>query len=63
MEISKPLKSEQSILMNAQKVVINTFIIFVIYTFGSTFLLRYKIMNNTDYRTIFNLLLMIHAIF
>jgi len=63
MEINKPLKLEQSILMNARKVVVIIFIIFVIYTFGSTFLLKYKIINNTDYNTIFTLLLTIHAIF
>jgi hypothetical protein len=41
MEINKPLKSEQSILLNVRKAVVITFIIFVIYTFGSTFLLGY----------------------
>jgi hypothetical protein len=41
MEINKPLKSEQSILLNARKAVVITFIIFVIYIFGSTFLLGY----------------------
>jgi hypothetical protein len=41
MEINKPLKSEQSILLNARKAVVITFIIFVVYIFGSTFLLGY----------------------
>jgi hypothetical protein len=41
MEINKPLKSEQSILLNARKAVVITFIIFVIYIFGSMFLLGY----------------------
>ncbi|GAI30685.1 unnamed protein product, partial [marine sediment metagenome] len=34
MEINKPLKSENLILLNARKAVVVTFIIFVIYTFG-----------------------------
>ncbi|HZK10914.1 MAG TPA: hypothetical protein VFD10_00945 [Atribacterota bacterium] len=67
MENNKFLKSEQSILSDARKVVIVTFIILVICLFGSTFLYRivgYKIMNNTDYSTIFGFLpLTIHAIF
>jgi len=63
MEINKPLKSEQSILLNARKAVVITFIIFVIYTFGSAYLLGYKIINYADYNTIFTLLLIIHAIF
>ena len=63
MEINKPLKSEQSILLNARKVVVITLIIFVIYTFGSTYLLGYKIINYANYNTIFTLLLIIHAIF
>jgi len=63
MEINKPLESEQSILMNARKAVVITFTIFVIYIFASIFLLGYKIINNTDYNTIFTLLLIIHAIF
>jgi len=41
MEINKPLKSEYSILLNARKGVIVTFIIFVIYIFFSSFLLGY----------------------
>jgi len=67
MEINKSLKSEHSILLNARKGVIVTFIIFVICLFGSAFLYRivgYKIINNTDYNTIFYFLpLTIHAIF
>jgi hypothetical protein len=47
MEINKPLKSEQSILLNARKAVVITFIIFVIYIFFSTFLLGFDIVNNT----------------
>lgn len=49
MEINKPLKSEQLILLNVQKAVVIAFAIFVIYTFSSTFLLEYKTTNNTDY--------------
>jgi dolichyl-phosphate-mannose--protein O-mannosyl transferase len=41
MEINKSLKSEQSILLNARKAVVITFIIFVIYIFFSSFLLGY----------------------
>ena len=63
MEINKPLKSENLILLNARKAVVVTFIIFVIYTFGSVYLLSYKIINYSDYNTIFTLLLIIHAIF
>jgi tetratricopeptide (TPR) repeat protein len=63
MEINKPLKSEHLILLNARKVVVITLIIFVIYTFGSTYLLGYKIINYANYNTIFTLLLIIHAIF
>jgi hypothetical protein len=63
MEINKSLKSETSILLNARKVVVITFIIFFIFTFGSSFLLGYKIINNTDYNTIFDLILITHAIF
>ena len=63
MEINKPLKSEQSILLNARKLTVITFIIFVIYTFGSTYLLRYKIINYANYNTIYTLLLITHAFF
>ena len=63
MEINKPLKSEQSILLNARKVVVITLIIFVIYTFGSIYLLEYKIINYTNYNTIYTLLLITHAFF
>ena len=63
MEINKPLKSEQSILLNARKAVVITLIIFVIYTFGSAYLLGYKIINYADYSTISTLLLTIHAFF
>ena len=63
MEINKPLKSEHLILLNARKVVVITPTIFVIYTFGSTYLLGYKIINYANYNTIFTLLLIIHAIF
>ena len=67
MGINKSLKSEASILLNARKGVVVTFIIFVICLFGSEFLYRivgYKIINNTDYNTIFVFLpLTIHAIF
>jgi len=41
MEINKSLKSEHSILLNARKGVIVTFIIFVTYIFFSSFLLGY----------------------
>ena len=47
MEINKPLKSEHLILLNARKVVVITLIIFVIYTFGSMYLLGFDIVNNT----------------
>jgi len=47
MEINKSLKSEHSILLNARKGVIVTFIIFVVYIFFSTFLLGFDIVNNT----------------
>jgi hypothetical protein len=47
MEINKPLKTEQSILLNARKAVVTTFIIFVIYIFFSSFLLGFDIVNNT----------------
>jgi len=63
MEINKPLKSERLILLNARKVVVITFIIFVIYTFNSSYLLGYKIINYANYNTIFTLLLIIHAVF
>jgi len=64
MEINKPLKSEHSTLLNARKAVVVTFIIFVIYFFGSTFLLEYKIINNTENSNmIFTLLLTIYAFF
>lgn len=43
MEINKSLKSEHSILLNARKGVIVTFIIFVVYIFFSTFLLGFDI--------------------
>ena len=62
MEMNKSLKSEQSILLNARKAVVVTFIIFIIYLFGSTFLLRYKIINSTNYDAIYGLLLTIYAI-
>ena len=41
MEINKPLKSEQSILLNARKAVVVIFVIFAIYIFFSSFLLGY----------------------
>ena len=41
MEINKPLKSEQSILLNARKAVVVIFVIFVIYILFSSFLLGY----------------------
>jgi len=47
MEINKSLKSEHSILLNARKAVVITFIIFVIYIFFSTFFLGFDIVNNT----------------
>ena len=47
MEINKPLKSEQLILLNARKAVVIAFIIFVIYILFSTFLLGFDIVNNT----------------
>jgi len=62
MEINIPLKSDPSILLNARKAVVVTFIIFIIYNFGSTFLLGYKIINSTNYSTIHGLILMIYAI-
>jgi len=63
MEINKPLKSEQLILLNARKVVVITLIIFTIYTFSSTYLLGYKIINYANYNTIYTLLLITHAFF
>jgi len=64
MEINKSLKSEHSTLLNARKAVVVTFIIFVIYFFGSTFLFEYKIINNTENSNmIFTLLLTIYAFF
>ncbi len=63
MEINKSLKSEHSILLNARKGAIVTFIIFVIYIFGSMYLLGYKIINYANYNTIYTLLLITHAIF
>ena len=41
MEINKPLKSEQSILLSARKAVVVIFVIFAIYIFFSSFLLGY----------------------
>ena len=41
MEINKPLKSEQSILLSARKAVVVIFAIFAIYIFFSSFLLGY----------------------
>ena len=41
MEINEPLKSEQSILLNARKAVVVIFVIFAIYIFFSSFLLGY----------------------
>ena len=63
MEINKPLKPEHLILLNARKLTVITFIIFVIYTFGSAYLLNYKIINHAGYDRIFTLLLIIYAIF
>jgi len=63
MEINKPLKSEYLILLNARKAVVITLIILVIFTFGSAYLLGYKIINYADYSTISFWLLIIHAFF
>lgn len=63
MKINEPIKSELSVLLNARKTVIVIFIVLLLFTFSSPFLLRYKIINNASYNMIFTLAITVHAIF
>lgn len=63
MKINEPIKSEFTVLANARKIVIVILIALLLFSFSSPFLLKYKIINNTDYSTIFTLFLTVYAIF
>ena len=45
MGIKKPIKLDISILLNARKLVVITFILLIVYIFGSLFLLSYKLIS------------------
>jgi len=63
MKVNEPIKSELSVLQNARKTVIIMFIILLLFTFSSSFLLKSKIINNVNYNILFTLVLTIYAIF
>ena len=56
------MRGKYSILLNARKAVVITFIILIIYLFSSTFLVGYKIISSTNYDAIYGLILTIYAI-